>query len=135
MILQSPAPTPWPSPIGPTPYEVFERYFNDGVYKTWGNISPLYQLDNFDYTILLVYFAILGTLAIYGVIGLALLVGSIWFTVATLDSQDLELTTLVAPVPVPQQQNEPKKQEEVKPQALQVYWNKWILPSPISRKG
>jgi protein TonB len=59
---------------------------------------------------------LLGTLAIYGVIGLALLVGSIWFTVATLDSQDLELTTLVAPVPVPQQQNEPKKQEEVKPQ-------------------
>jgi cellulose synthase/poly-beta-1,6-N-acetylglucosamine synthase-like glycosyltransferase len=66
MILQSPAPTPWPSPTGPTPYEVFELYFNDGVYKTWGNISPLYQLDAFDYTILLVYFAILGTLAIYG---------------------------------------------------------------------
>lgn len=58
---------------------------------------------------------LLGTLAIYGVIGLALLVTSIWFTVATLDSQDLELTTLVAPVPVPQQQNEPKKQEEAKP--------------------
>ena len=60
MILQSPAPTPWPSPIGPTPYEVFERYFNDGVYKTWGNISPLYQLDTFDYVILIVYFSILG---------------------------------------------------------------------------
>jgi protein TonB len=59
---------------------------------------------------------LLGTLAIYGVIGLVLLVTSIWFTVATLDSQDLELTTLVAPVPVPQQANEPKKQEEVKPQ-------------------
>lgn len=59
---------------------------------------------------------LLGTLAIYGVIGLALLVTSIWFTVATLDSQDLELTTLVAPVPVPQQANEPKKQEEAKPQ-------------------
>jgi protein TonB len=58
---------------------------------------------------------LLGTLAIYAVIGLALLVSSIWFTVATLDSQDLELTTLVAPVPVPQQQNEPKKQEEAKP--------------------
>jgi protein TonB len=62
---------------------------------------------------------LLGTLAIYGVIGLALLVGSIWFTVATLDSQDLELTTLVAPVPVPQQQNEPKKQEEAKPQKVE----------------
>jgi protein TonB len=62
---------------------------------------------------------LLGTIAIYGVIGLALLVGSIWFTVAQLDSQDLELTTLVAPVPVPQQQNEPKKQEEVKPQKVE----------------
>ncbi|MDQ2920798.1 MAG: TonB family protein [Acidobacteriota bacterium] len=58
---------------------------------------------------------LLGTMAIYGVIGLALLVGSIWFTVATLDSQDLELTTLVAPVPVPQQQKEPDKPQEVKP--------------------
>ena len=66
MILQSPAPTPWPSPIGPTPQEVFERYFNDGVYKTWGNISPLYQLDAFDYVILITYFTILATLAIYG---------------------------------------------------------------------
>jgi cellulose synthase/poly-beta-1,6-N-acetylglucosamine synthase-like glycosyltransferase len=66
MILQSPAPTPWPSPIGPTPQELFERYFNDGVYKTWGNISPLYQLDTFDWVILIGYFAILGTLAIYG---------------------------------------------------------------------
>ncbi|HKP84373.1 MAG TPA: glycosyltransferase [Pyrinomonadaceae bacterium] len=64
--MQSPAPTPWPSPIGATPEQVFERYFNDGVYKTWGNISPLYQLDTFDYTILFVYFIILGTLAIYG---------------------------------------------------------------------
>ncbi len=61
---------------------------------------------------------LLGTLAIYGVIGLALLVSSIWFTVASLDSQDLELTTLVAPVPVPQQQKEPEKQE-VKPQKVE----------------
>src|SRR6266513_3416595 len=58
---------------------------------------------------------ILGTLAIYGVLALALVVGSIWFTVASLDSQDLELTTLVAPVPVPPQQNEPDKPQEVKP--------------------
>jgi cellulose synthase/poly-beta-1,6-N-acetylglucosamine synthase-like glycosyltransferase len=66
MLLQSPAPTPWPSPIGPTPQALFERYFHDGVNKTWGNISPLYQLDTFDWVILLVYFTILGTLAIYG---------------------------------------------------------------------
>jgi cellulose synthase/poly-beta-1,6-N-acetylglucosamine synthase-like glycosyltransferase len=66
MILQSPAPTPWPSPMGPPPQALFERYFHDLVYKTWGNISPLYKLDTFDWVILLVYFAILGTLAIYG---------------------------------------------------------------------
>ncbi|HKP45255.1 MAG TPA: TonB family protein [Pyrinomonadaceae bacterium] len=57
---------------------------------------------------------IMGTVAIYAVVGVAFIVGSIWFTVANLDSQDLELTTLVAPVPVPQQQ-QPQKQEEVKP--------------------
>ena len=66
MILQSPAPTPWPSPTGPPPQALFERYFHDLVNKTWGNISPLYKLDTFDWVILLVYFAILGTLAIYG---------------------------------------------------------------------
>ena len=65
-MLQAPAPTPWPAPKGPTPYEVFERYFHDGVYKTWGNISPLYQLDTFDWIILIVYFTILTTLAVYG---------------------------------------------------------------------
>src|SRR5688500_9862200 len=66
MILQSPAPTPWPGPTGPAPQELFERYFHDGVYKTWGNISPLYQLDTFDYVILIGYFTILGILAVYG---------------------------------------------------------------------
>jgi len=59
---------------------------------------------------------LLGTVAIYAVIGTALIVGSIWFTVANLDSQDLELTTLVAPVPVPQQQAQPDKPQQVKPQ-------------------
>jgi periplasmic protein TonB len=58
---------------------------------------------------------IMGTVAIYAVLGLAFIVGSIWFTVANLDSQDLELTTLVAPVPVPQVQKQPEKQEEAKP--------------------
>ncbi len=66
MIFQSPAPTPWPDPIGPPPQALFERYFHDLVNKTWGNISPLYKLDTFDWIILIVYFAILGTLAIYG---------------------------------------------------------------------
>lgn len=53
-------------PFGPTPNQLFERYFADLVYKTWGNISPLYQLDAFDWTILLLYFTILTVLAIYG---------------------------------------------------------------------
>src|SRR5678816_4554892 len=66
MILQSPAPTPWPTPSGPPPQALFERYFHDLVYKTWGNISPLYKLDTFDWVILIVYFAILFTLAVYG---------------------------------------------------------------------
>ena len=61
---------------------------------------------------------LLGTLAIYGVLAIALVVGSIWFTVAQLDTQDLELTTLVAPVPVPQQA-QPEKQQEVKPQKVE----------------
>jgi cellulose synthase/poly-beta-1,6-N-acetylglucosamine synthase-like glycosyltransferase len=53
-------------PFGPTPNELFARYFQDITNKTWGNISPLYQLDVFDYTILILYFTILGVLAIYG---------------------------------------------------------------------
>ena len=61
---------------------------------------------------------LLATLAIYGVLGLALIVGSIWFIDASLDSQDLELTTLVAPVPVPQQQT-PEKPQEAKPQKVE----------------
>lgn len=66
MIFQSPAPTPWPSPTGPPPQALFEQYFHDLVNKTWGNISPLYKLDTFDWIILLLYFTILGTLAVYG---------------------------------------------------------------------
>jgi protein TonB len=59
---------------------------------------------------------LLGTVAIYAIIGITLLVIGIMYAQADLDRQDLELTTLVAPVPVPQQQNEPEKQEEAKPQ-------------------
>lgn len=66
MIFQAPAPTPWPSPKGLPPQALFERYFHDLVNKTWGNISPLYRLDSFDWIILIIYFAILGTLAVYG---------------------------------------------------------------------
>jgi periplasmic protein TonB len=58
---------------------------------------------------------LLGTVAIYAIVGTSLLVFGILYAQADLDRQDLELTTLVAPVPVPQQQNEPEKQEEAKP--------------------
>jgi protein TonB len=52
---------------------------------------------------------------VYLILGVAFLAFSIWFTVARLDTPDLELTTLVAPVPIPQQQQE-QKQEAAKPQ-------------------
>src|SRR4030095_7409367 len=58
---------------------------------------------------------LLGTILVYAVLGITFLALSIWFTVAQLNTADLELTTLVAPVPIPQQQNEPQKQEAEKP--------------------
>jgi protein TonB len=58
---------------------------------------------------------LLATVAIYAVLGTALVVASIWYMDNSLDAQDLELTTLVAPVPVPQQQAEPDKPQETKP--------------------
>src|SRR5947209_8242567 len=61
MFLQDTVP-----PFGPTPNQLFDHYFKDFTNKTWGNISPFYQLDSFDYTILVVYFVLLGVLAIYG---------------------------------------------------------------------
>jgi periplasmic protein TonB len=61
---------------------------------------------------------LLGTLAIYGVLGIALVVGSIWLTLANIDTPDLELTTLVAPVPVPQAVT-PDKPAEAKPQKVE----------------
>ena len=69
MIFQNqpgPLPTPWPTPIGPGPDVVFAKYYQDLVNKTWANISPLYQLDTFDYIVLLSYFSILFLLAVYG---------------------------------------------------------------------
>jgi protein TonB len=58
---------------------------------------------------------LLGTVAIYAVIGITLLVVSIMYAAANLESQDLDFITLVAPVPVPQQA-QPEKHEEAKPQ-------------------
>ena len=69
MIFQNqpvPAATPWPSPRGTPPDLLFQRYFHDFHDKTFANISPAYQLDGFDWFILISYFAILATLAVYG---------------------------------------------------------------------
>ena len=38
----------------------------DAITKTAGNISPLYQLDTFDWIVLILYFTILAVLAVYG---------------------------------------------------------------------
>ncbi len=53
-------------PFGDTPTQLFERFFSESVYKTWGNISPLYHLDLFDWVVLVSYFTILSVLAVYG---------------------------------------------------------------------
>src|SRR6266850_2376462 len=50
----------------PTTEELMKLYITDVVDKTAKNISPLYRLDGFDYTVLILYFTILGILAIYG---------------------------------------------------------------------
>jgi periplasmic protein TonB len=62
---------------------------------------------------------LLGTVAVYLILGIGFLAFSIWFTVSQINTPDLELTTLVAPVPIPQQQNEPKQQEAAKPQKVE----------------
>ncbi|HEY0405979.1 MAG TPA: glycosyltransferase [Pyrinomonadaceae bacterium] len=48
--------------------DLCERFpnFCESVYKTAGNISPLYHLDAIDWTILTLYFSILVVLSIYG---------------------------------------------------------------------
>jgi protein TonB len=55
------------------------------------------------------------TALIYGVLIVAFFVAGIYWYDARLGEMELELTTLVAPVPVPQQQKAPEKQQEAKP--------------------
>lgn len=63
---------------------------------------------------------LLATVGIYLVIGTALFIATILLVDANLDTGDLELTTLVAPVPVPPQQNQPEqKQDTAKPQKVE----------------
>ncbi|HEV2705971.1 MAG TPA: TonB family protein [Pyrinomonadaceae bacterium] len=60
----------------------------------------------------------LGTFVIYGVVLVAIAIGSVFWYDAHLESQSLELVTLVAPVPMQQQQEQkPEQKEESKPAA------------------
>lgn len=49
-----------------TPDELLQRLFENIAVKTAENISPLYRLDAFDWTVLVLYFGLLGFLSIYG---------------------------------------------------------------------
>ena len=60
-----------------------------------------------------------ATLAIYAVLILVFFVAGIYLYDAHLSTLDLELTTLVAPVPVPQQEAQPEKPQEAKPQKVE----------------
>lgn len=58
---------------------------------------------------------VIATALIYGVLMLAFFIAGIYWYDNRLGQMELELTTLVAPVPVPQQQKEPEQKEEAKP--------------------
>lgn len=62
---------------------------------------------------------ILATTVVYVVLGTAFFVAGIYWYDAHLENQNLDLITLVAPVPVPPQQNQPEKREEAKPQKVE----------------
>src|SRR6476659_7448660 len=59
------------------------------------------------------------TALIYAVLLVTFFVAGIFWYDARLGDMELELTTLVAPVPVPQQEAQPQKQEEAKPQKVE----------------
>jgi protein TonB len=59
------------------------------------------------------------TALIYGVLLVTFFVAGIYWYDARLGDMELELTTLVAPVPVPQQQKEPEAKQEAKPQKVE----------------
>ncbi len=63
---------------------------------------------------------ILGTMVIYTVVIFAIIVASIWYTVDKIESENLELTTLVAPIPVQQQEERPQQKEDKPPEAAKV---------------
>ena len=58
------------------------------------------------------------TFLIYTVLCVAFFVAGIYWYDARLGDMELELTTLVAPVPVPQAERQPETKQEVKPQKV-----------------
>ena len=64
---------------------------------------------------------ILVTLAIYSVFLLTAFVAGIWWATANIDQQTLELTALIAPVPVPKA--EVVKKDEPKPEKVEINKN------------
>jgi cellulose synthase/poly-beta-1,6-N-acetylglucosamine synthase-like glycosyltransferase len=46
--------------------EIQSKFIDDWYWRTQSNISTLYRLDTFDWIVLILYFTILGVLAIYG---------------------------------------------------------------------
>ena len=59
------------------------------------------------------------TALIYGVLLVTFFVAGIYWYDAKLGEMELELTTLVAPVPVPQQEKQPEQKQEAKPQKVE----------------
>src|ERR1051325_5470092 len=45
---------------------LLRKYVEEAVARTADNISPLYRLDAFDWTVLTIYFAVLFVLSLYG---------------------------------------------------------------------
>lgn len=62
---------------------------------------------------------ILVTIAVYAVLGTVFFVAGIYLYDAHLENQNLDLITLVAPVPVPPQQAQPDKPDAPKPQKVE----------------
>ncbi|MFL6228140.1 MAG: glycosyltransferase [Pyrinomonadaceae bacterium] len=46
--------------------EIQSKFIDDWYWRTQANISTLYRLDTFDWIVLILYFTILGVLAVYG---------------------------------------------------------------------
>src|SRR3977135_4540681 len=86
---------------------------------------------------------LLGTIAIYAVIGITLIVFGIMYAPAYLDEKDLELTTLVAPVPVPQARpdkpeakpTETKQNVDVRKELIAPVAESRVVPKEVSAKA